>query len=255
MRSYAPSPLLAPFVQDLMVVEVHETTTRVRLPEPGLVLGVRYSGAASLLGTGGEARLPNITLTGIMNVARRMRTEAHSGIVLARFRPDGAAQFLPHALHEHYGTTMALDEIMPRAGVDRLRARVAECGDDRARVVALEAFLVARLGQRDPDPLVAAAVRAIEEAQGALQIGALARRLAISQDPLEKRFRRVVGASPKQFASLLRVRRAVEAYRPEVKLAALALEAGYFDQSHFSRELRAVTGETPGRFFRAGEYR
>src|SRR6185295_11105478 len=130
------------------------------------------------------------------NVARRMRTEADSGIVLARFRPGGAAQFFAHGLHEHYGTTTALDDILARADVDRVRARVAEGADDRARVAALDAFLVAHMNRREPDPVVAAAVRAIEAAHGAVQIRALARSLGISQDPLEKRFRRAVGASP-----------------------------------------------------------
>jgi AraC-like DNA-binding protein len=51
------------------------------------------------------------------------------------------------------------------------------------------------------------------------------------------------------------VRSPAKAYRPEVRLTQLALDAGYFDQSHFNREVRAVTGEAPGRFFRVGEYR
>jgi len=39
-----------------------------------------------------------------------------------------------------------------------------------------------------------------------------------------------------------------------VSWSRLALAAGYFDQSHFIREFRSVTGEAPERFFRAGGY-
>jgi methylphosphotriester-DNA--protein-cysteine methyltransferase len=99
--------------------------------------------------------------------------------------------------------------------------------------------------------VVAAAVRAIVEARGALRIRELARRLAISQDPLEKRFRRAVGMSPKQLARLVRIRHAIAAYRPGMSLARLAIAAGFYDQAHFHRELRAVTGEAPGRFLPA----
>ncbi len=108
-----------------------------------------------------------------------------------------------------------------------------------------EAFLLARLRPGPTDPLVASAVRAIGEARGQLRIRALARRLGISQDPFEKRFRRVVGASPKQLESLLRLRHAIESYRPGASLTRLAQEAGYFDQSHFSRELRAAPASLP----------
>jgi transcriptional regulator GlxA family with amidase domain len=184
-----------------------------------------------------------------------MRTAASSGSVLARFRPGGAAQFFSEPLHELFGATVSLNALLPCSDVDRVRSQVAEGARDGERVSALEAFLAARVGSRSPDAVVTAAVRILCDAHGAVRIRTLARLLAISQDPLEKRFRRAVGASPKQFASLLRLRHAVENYRPGVPLAQLALDAGYFDQAHFSRELRAATGEPPGRFLRAADYR
>ena len=255
MRSVAPSALLAPFVRDFMLVDVRDETTRVRLPEPGLVLGVRYRGSASLLAGDEATRLADATLTGMTITARRMRTAAGSGIILARFHPGGAARFFAEPLHQLFGGTVALDDLLPRGEVDRIRGDVTEAASDCARVAALEAFLRARLPPRPPDPVVAAAVRAISEARGAVRIRTLARQLGISQDPLEKRFRRAVGATPKQLASLLRLRHAIDSYRPGARLTQLALDAGYSDQSHFNRELRAVTGEAPGRFLRAGQYR
>lgn len=254
MRILAPSAWLAPFVREFMIVETAEAVTRVRLPEPGLVLGVRYRGSASLL-DGAAARLPDLTLTGMTDTARRMRTAAESGVILARFRPAGAARFFAHPLHELFGSTAPLVDLLPRGEAERLQAQVLEAADDRARVAVLESFLGERLRAEEPDPIVRAAVEALSEAQGALPIRALARRLAISQDPLEKRFRRAVGTSPKQFASLLRLRRAIDGYQPGASLAQLALEAGYFDQSHFSRALRAATGQAPGQFLRAGAHR
>jgi AraC-like DNA-binding protein len=255
MKSFAPSAPLAPFVREIMLVEVGHETTRVRLPEPGLVLGVRYRGSASLLVGGAAMKLPDATLTGMTSSARRMRTAAGGGIALALFHPGGAAQFFAEPLHQLFGATLALDELLPASEVDGVRTRVSEAPTDGARVAALESFLIARLRPRPPDAVVAAAVREISESRGAVQVRALARKLGISQDPLEKRFRRAVGASPKQLASLLRLRRAIESYRPGAPITQLAVDAGYFDQSHFSRELRATTGEPPGRFLRAGEYR
>ncbi|MBV9948339.1 MAG: AraC family transcriptional regulator [Myxococcales bacterium] len=255
MRVFAPCPALAPYVRELMVVEVHEDVTRLRLPEPSLVLGVRYRGAASLVGGPEVSRLPDATITGVANMARRMRTEGGSGVVLARFHPGGAAALFPQPLHELFGAIAALDELVAAHDVERVRSQVAEARDGAARARALEAFLVARRRTRAPDPVVAAAVRLLSDAHGVVRIGALARSLGISQDPLEKRFRRAVGATPKQLASLLRLRRAIEAYRPGVTMTELAFAAGYFDQSHLSRQLRAATGEPPGKFFRAGEHR
>lgn len=252
MRLVAPSPALAPFVRAFMLVEVETETTHVRLPELGLVLGVRDRGAASVLVDGAAARLPDAMLSGMTSTARLMRTSAGGRIALAMFRPGGAAAFFREPLHQIFGQTAPLNDLFPRAGVERVRARVAEARDDAARVAAIEALLLAQPWPAAPDPVVAAAVRALEQSRGALPIRVLARRLGISQDPLEKRFRRAVGATPKQLASLLRLRHAIDSWRPGASLAELAQRAGYFDQSHFSRELRAVTGEPPGRFLRAG---
>jgi hypothetical protein len=228
VRVLAPSAPLAPFVHEFMVVEVEAETTRIRLPEPGLVLGLRYRGSASVVAACGAERLPDATLTGMMTRARRMRTDPGSAVVLARFRPGGAAHFFAEPLHELLGVSVPLDSLLLQKEVDRASAQVAEATSDRGRASALEALLLARQRPDLPDPIVMAALRGIGEARGALQIRALARSLAISQDPLEKRFRREVGASPKQFASVVRLRHAIGAYRPGTRLSRLAVEAGYF---------------------------
>ncbi len=101
---------------------------------------------------------------------------------------------------------------------------------------------------------MSAALRAIGAAAGAIRVRTLAQDLGVSQDALEKHFRRIVGASPKQFATIVRVRQAVELSRQSPSLTALALDAGYYDQSHFIRDFRAITGDAPGHFFQHARY-
>lgn len=257
VTSIAPSRQLAPFVERFTVVESSEEVTRVLLPERGLVLGVRYRGAASVIDGGRATRLSDAMVTGILAAARRMRTHAGSGIVLAQFRTAGAARFFAPPLHELFGATVPLDDLISRAEVQRLGERVAGQPDRSGRVAVLERFLLGRISRMTgpaPDPIALAAVAAIDAARGSLRISALARALAISQDPLEKRFRRAVGASPKHLALLTRLRHAIELGQRGASWSRVAHEAGYFDQPHLIRDFRAVTGEAPARFFRAAEY-
>jgi transcriptional regulator GlxA family with amidase domain len=135
-----------------------------------------------------------------------MWTSAGGGTVLATFHEAGAAPFFAEPLHELFGATVALGELVSRAEVERVSSRVADAADHTERVAIVERFLVARQGARGPDPIVAEAARAIRAASGSIRIGTLAARLSIGQDRLEKRFRRAVGASPKQLASILRLR-------------------------------------------------
>jgi AraC-like DNA-binding protein len=250
-----PRPALAPFVRAFTIVEARVEATRVLVPEAGLVLGLRYGGFAEILDAAGAAtRLSNASFTGVAGKVRRMRTSSGGGIVLAMFQPTGAARFFAAPLHELYGATVALEQLIAPRELARACDRLGGAADDAARVAIVEEFLLARLRPEAPDALVAAAVRAIDAARGAVRIAPLARTLAISQDPLEKRFRRVVGAAPKRYAALVRLRHAVRGYRPGTSLSQLAQEAGYFDQSHFIREFRAFTGAAPGRFFGTGDY-
>jgi AraC-like DNA-binding protein len=250
-----PRPSLAPYVRAFTIVEARVESTRVLLPEPGAVLGLRYRGFAELLHQGGAAtRVSDASFTGVAARVRRMRTSAGGGVVLAMFHPTGAARFFAAPLHELFGTTVALEQLIAPAELARVAGRLAAADGNAGRVAVVEELLMARLRPHAPDALVAAAVRAIDSAHGAVRIGPLARALAISQDALEKRFRRIVGASPKRYAALVRLHRAVRSHRPGTSLSRLAHDAGYFDQSHFIRDFRAVTGEAPSRFFGASDY-
>jgi AraC-like DNA-binding protein len=251
---FAPSERLAPFVRQYNVVETDVEVTRALLPEQGLMLGIRFRGSACVLDGETATRVAGNTLTGIVGAARRMRTAARSGAVFAAFRETGAARFFAEPLHELFGRTLALEDLISRTELQRVQQRIAAAPDHARRVAILEQFLLERIRPDAADSLVDAATSAIRRARGSLRIAQLARELGISQDPLEKRFRRTVGTSPKQLASLVRLRHVIDAQRAGASWSRLAISAGYADQSHFIREFRAVTGAPPARFFQSGDY-
>ena len=64
---------------------------------------------------------------------------------------------------------------------------------------------------------------------------------------LARAFRRVFGESPGDYVRRQRIRTACERLAAgDVTLAALAIELGFFDQSHFTRVFRRQVGITPG---------
>ena len=60
-------------------------------------------------------------------------------------------------------------------------------------------------------------------------------------------FRNVVGLAPKMTARILRFDHAIERWKsaPKTPWTDVALAGGYTDQAHFSREVRALSGQTP----------
>lgn len=253
VRRFAPSAALAPWVRVLEIVEARDPVTRVLMPEPNAIVGLRYRGESTLVERCSERRVPDAVLTGPRLSARTMRTSAGGAIVLAKLHEAGGARFFTEPMDRFFESTLALDVLVPARDVERASARLACAESDAERIAILEQLLLARARPVAPDPIVARALRAIHDAPGSIRIGALARALEVSQDTLEARFHRVVGMAPKKLASLLRLRRALDPSHRSPSLAGRSIAAGYCDQSHFVRHFRAVTGVPPSQLLGTGE--
>ena len=145
---------------------------------------------------------------------------------------------------------MPLDELWLDAGEvrDALSARAGAA----ERVRALSQVLAARVSpgvvsaQHDVDE----AIRRIVDAGGSLGITRLAPALGVTRQHLARRFSQLVGVSPKTFARVVRLGRVIERARAvpagdPINWSALAVELGYFDQSHLVDEFRELTGVSP----------
>ena len=115
------------------------------------------------------------------------------------------------------------------------------------RLGLLEAFLLARLGQKDAR--VERALRAIDDSHGSIDIARLGRDSGASPRNLGRLFQEWVGLSPKRFARIVRAQAALRrlAEQPGADLSALAAELGFADHAHLTREVRAVAGAAPSR--------
>jgi AraC-like DNA-binding protein len=81
---------------------------------------------------------------------------------------------------------------------------------------------------------------------------ALARELGISERSLHRELVRWTGHAPKVLERIFRMQQASRRIQDgDAALAEVALETGYADQSHMTRELRRLTGATPAELRRA----
>lgn len=87
------------------------------------------------------------------------------------------------------------------------------------------------------------ALQALAAAGGVL---AARRQLGVGERTLERLLQTATGRPPRYWHTLARARRAARALATCVPLADLAVQRGYADQAHLTRELRAWFGLTPG---------
>lgn len=80
-------------------------------------------------------------------------------------------------------------------------------------------------------------------------VDSLSKAVNVSTVTLRNLFRDCIGLSPKDLIRISRVNSAMKNPISSEKLTQIAYKMGYFDQSHFIHEFKAVTGLTPKEYF------
>jgi AraC-like DNA-binding protein len=109
---------------------------------------------------------------------------------------------------------------------------------------ALTAWLVERVGEREPDAFGA---RVFAMAGAGLPVESMAERVGMSVRQLHRRCLPLFGYGPRHLTRVLRLVRALDQAATGHPLAQVAAGAGYCDQAHLSREVRALASTTPTR--------
>ncbi len=191
--------------------------------------------------------------------ARPVRTLA------VRFKPGMAGLFLAAPLQALTDQRADIDLLWGRSDADRLAdALWTSDGPERARLALIERELLRRLRARDAGAtipaakpaanmaLVQQALTALDSSGGALRVEQLATGLGVSRQHLAAQFRQHVGLPPKLFARICRFRQATAAIKAArgtaPDWAQLALDCGYFDQSHLIHDFQEFAGSAPERF-------
>jgi AraC-like DNA-binding protein len=252
LNTYIPCDLLKPYVRLFVIQETIEERTYKVFPGTSLVMGFQYKGKLCHLDENVEIPLSAAGITGLGDAYRLFKNSPDTGTVLVFFRDAGAAAFFREPMHLLFGESISLDNFMLRSGLLILQEQLGEAQHDAGRILLVEQFLLSRLRQQEPDHLVSAAIDILYKNKGNIRISDMLPLLHTSQSPLEKRFRKIVGASPKKFASLVRLKHILQSYTPGISFTSLGYEAGFYDQAHFIKEFKSLTGETPEIFFASG---
>ncbi len=244
MQRWEPSQSLRPYIRSYLVIENGQEQINRLLPDTTIFMALRFRGGLYQFGR----ELPALSVAGLQKTARLINYVPDSGNVIVQFETTGAAAFFRLPLHELYGSQVALGDLAGDSWVSQLEGQLSEIMTISGKIALIECFLLERL-KAQRDPLVDFSLKKINSTNGLVRIKSLAADLCISQDAFEKRFRRVVGSTPKQYASILRMKTIVETGRKGNSLTELALAAGFFDQAHFNKDFKLFTGQTPTEFF------
>ncbi|HTK49949.1 MAG TPA: AraC family transcriptional regulator [Gemmatimonadaceae bacterium] len=173
-------------------------------------------------------------------------------VVGIRFRPGAARAAFGCDAGELCDANPELRAVCGRSE-SALGAELSAAATTDAMRAALERWARRRLApraDRDAGALRAAAALLVDPT---LTVGALGHSLGWSARRLHREITATCGYGPKMLQRIVRMQRTLRLARRRARtlranplpLASLALDAGYADQAHMTRELRDLTGFTP----------
>ena len=184
------------------------------------------------------------TITGERS-AWRFRPHYHAGDEVVRLTAGRARLRLPHASRDvQAGDTI----VVPAGTIHRFEPVDAEGWAFTSEFIVRDAA-DPRPVTRDDERLVARAIELLARREGLRSDpDGLARACHVSSGHLARTFQRVTGTGLHNFHVLLVLQKAKALLRDGAPLAAAALDSGFYDQAHLTREFVRTYGFTPKAF-------
>lgn len=245
LKLFHPKGCLSPYIQGIWSATVKPSASIeiVKWLQGDVCSGVLFN-------FGGEVSLDGIQYSnGVIFLP--VSTKAHSmalppGAQLAGIRFHPAIGF--SVLEACYEQPALLNIQNQENDFQGLFNQLTQVKGHEARIGVMYRWLKASIALYDLTPSVLLqALRAMKTGQPLHQI---CRGISLSQRQIERQMKKRVGVTPKEYQRILRVKNTLSFLRKNHKadLASLALEYGFSDQAHMTRECRRIAKITPGEF-------
>ena len=248
-----PRPPLDGLIDDLYYLQGTPPYSRLILPAAPAPLLIVNLGAPFLIRAGAAdeaAEYADGCVVATPTRAWEFGYPTPTRSVGVHLKPWGLAPFLPAPAAEWCDRPATLGQIWGQGAIAELRQRLTAVHEPDEMLMLLEEELVRRLRVIDGLDLIREASSTIAATGGTVPISDIGVAARASSTYLAKRFKAVVGVTPKRLARSYRFTSTVLALdvAAPIDWGDVAARAGYFDQAHFVHEFREFTGLTPTRY-------
>ena len=196
-----------------------------------------------------ERRGPGSAVIGARSVYEIVNTSDMADLIGIVFQPAAFPLFASDRADLFSNLSVSLEDVWDTTARG-LRDRLLECSTPAGRLLCLESFLAqsfsARLSMPPSMHLCAVdyALKRFAHLPSLATVSDVARSTGWSERRFSQVFREQVGLSPKIWCRIRRFQAAVKQLHAgvDVPWAKLALDCGFYDQSHFANEFRAFSG-------------
>lgn len=129
----------------------------------------------------------------------------------------------------------------------KLEEQIISANTNEQRIQLVSSFLVERVKMiKNQDSAFVRQIKSVVDNNSLLSIPSFAHDCNLSRRQFERKFKDFSGFSPKDFFDVIRFKRVLHEIKQGGKsLAQIAMEAGYYDQSHLTNEFKKLSGYSP----------
>ena len=244
-KQYPPGGHLRPYIYCYWAM-----TSEADLEEPILHRVVPDGCVDIIFDLNGHSYEEVASLAGTMTKPISAPLENRVNYLAVRFQPGSFLHFFDSPADHYADQIMPLEMISGKREHELVERLIGE-NHIGNRIGLLEDYLTRLLMRSNKsDPAVTIAVCNILKYKGDVTILQLSRSANCSQRQLCRKFCKWVGVSPKSFCRIIRFQSTLRMLRSRLKrnLLSIALDGGYYDQSHFIHEFNSYFGLTPSEF-------
>lgn len=246
-----PSRSLSEFIRFYWVLESNESYTHHEMSDVCSELVFHYNGQFDeVLDNGIKIKSFASGLQGQNNRTRVFSINKGFGIFGVYFYPHAIPVLFNIPAFNLTNQLVDINDLLGRDG-NGLEERIMLAENNQARVTILETFLQLKLSKSCNLQLpIYRAIKTIIQNKGLVKINRLVADYSLSERQFERQFCRYAGFSPKLFSRIVRFHSAMDQYgRNNKSLTKIALDCGYYDQSHFINDFKQFSGLNPKEFF------
>ena len=202
---------------------------------------------------GQEFQVREYALIGQRKNAIEISQTAETTFFAIRFTPFGLKSIIPIESSELTGKMLEEDKTL-KSLVDSIRHILEKKNPFHEKLQRVEEAMEKRFNADFTiKPIIEKATRHILSVHGNFNVSTFCREYKIHKSTLEKYFLTYVGLRPKEFASIVRFNYAHSKLRngKANSLTQLALECGYYDQSHMIKDFKRFSNSSPSKFIKA----
>ena len=194
--------------------------------------------------------LPKSFVYGQLDAFQDIISTGKIGMIITVFHPFGASALFKISASELKNSILGLDCFYP-ADSENMVDSILHLTDISSRINCVESFLIRKICEQNASSRLASdAVQLIHQHNGCLSVAQLTSSLQITERKLQRVFEEQIGLSPKRYSGITRIQYFLKLLRkmPGHSLTDLAYDSGYFDQAHLIREMKNISGITPGQY-------